>query len=192
MGELGAKGMATDKRILDAAERLFAERGFTAVTMKDICAEAFISRGGLYRHYSSTSAVFAAIIDREQQRAFVSLQRAKDGEVSPDKILKVYLEHRMNNILENSFGIDNAITEFASNGKNGRELAEKRAKDCLKIIEELIKMGNKTEVYHCKDVKATAKQICFIIEGMCKHSVILPITEKDVENQMKLISKMLK
>lgn len=184
--------MATDKRILDAAEKLFAERGFSAVTMKDICAEAFISRGGLYRHYSSPSVVFSAIIEREQQRAFASLQRAKDGEVSPDKILEVYLEHRMNNILGNAFGIDNAITEFASNGKDGRAIAEKRAADCLKIIEELIHMGNKIEVYHCKDVKATAKQICFIIEGMCKHSVILPITEKDVESQMKLINKMLR
>ena len=184
--------MATDNRILDAAERLFAERGFSAVTMKDICAEAFISRGGLYRHYSSTSAVFLAIIEREQGRAFASLQKAKDGEISPDRILKVYLEHRMNNILGNSFGIDNAITEFATNGNGGREIAEKRAKDCLKIIEELIRMGNKTGVYCCKDVKATAKQICFIIEGMCKHSVIIPVTEKDVEGQMKLISKMLK
>ncbi len=189
---MGAKGMATDKRILDAAERLFSERGFSAVTMKDICAEAFISRGGLYRHYSSTSVVFTSIIEREQERALASLQRAKDGEVSPDKILDVYLEHRMNNIVEHSFGIDNAITEFVVNGKNGREIAERRAVDCLNIIEELIRMGNAKEIYCCKDVKATAKQICWIIEGMCKHSVIIPVTQKDVDSQMKLIHKMLK
>ena len=189
---MGAKGMATDKRILDAAERLFAERGFTAVTMKDICAESFISRGGLYRHYSSTAMIFTAIIEREQQSAFASLKKAREGEIAPNKILEVYLEHRLNNILENSFGIDNAITEFATNGKNGREIAVKRAEDCLKILEELIKMGNKTEVYHCKDPKAAAKHICFIIEGMCKHSVIIPVTEKDVQAQMKRINDMLR
>ena len=189
---MGTKGLATDKRILDAAERLFSDRGFSAVTMKDICAEAFISRGGLYRHYSSTSVVFSSIIEREQERALASLQRAKDGEVSPDKILDVYLEHRMSNIVEHSFGIDNAITEFAINGKNGKEVAERRASDCINIIEELITMGNNMNIYCCKDVKATAKQICWIIEGMCKHSVILPVTQKDVESQMKLIHKMLK
>lgn len=184
--------MATDKRILDAAEKLFAKSGFTAVTMKDICAAAYISRGGLYRHYSSTTMVFTAIIDREQEKAYAALQRAKDGEISPDKILQVYLEHRMNHILADDFGIDNAITEFAANAENGREIAKKRAEDCLKIIEELIRMGNKAEVYNCKDVKATAKQICFIIEGMCKHSAIIPLTEKDADNQIKLINKMLK
>ena len=183
--------MATDKRILDAAQSLFAMRGFTAVTMKDICAAAFISRGGLYRHYSSTTAVFTAIIEREQEKAYAALQRAKDGEVSPDKILEVYLEHRMTQIIESDFGIDNAITEFASNTENGREIAKKRAEDCLKIIEELIRMGNKAEIYDCKDVKATAKQICWIIEGMCKHSVIIPVTEKDAESQIKLIRKSL-
>jgi len=189
---MGAKGLATEKRILDAAERLFAKYGFTAVTMKDIGAKACISRGGLYRHYSSPSAVFAAIINREQERAFDSLKRAKDGEISPDKILDVYLEHRMTHILENEVGIDNAITEFAANGVNGKELAEKRANDCLEVIEELISMGNKTGVYHCKDIKATAKQICWVIEGMFKHSAIIPITEKDIQNQIKLINRMLK
>ena len=184
--------MATDKRILDAAEKLFAERGFTAVTMKDICAEAFISRGGLYRHYSSTSVIFTAIIDREQEMAFASLDKAREGEISPDKILEVYLEHRMNSILNHKFGIDNAITEFVSNGKNGREIAEKRGADCMKIVEELICMGNECGVYHCENVKATAKQICFIIEGMCKHSVVFPITENDVKDQLELIVKMLK
>ena len=189
---MGAKGLATDKRILDAAERLFSERGFSAVTMKDICAEAYISRGGLYRHYSSTSVVFTSIIEREQERALASLQRAKAGEVSPDKILDVYLEHRMSNIVEHSFGIDNAITEFAMNGKNGKEVVEKRAMDCLGIIEELIRMGNEKEIYFCKDIKSTAKQICWIIEGMCKHAVIIPVTQKDIDSQMKLIHKMLK
>lgn len=184
--------MATDKRILDAAAGLFAMRGFTAVTMKDICAAASISRGGLYRHYSSTAMVFTAIIEREQEMAHNALQRAKDGEVSPDKILDVYLEHRMSNILDCDFGIDNAITEFASNTENGRKIAQKRAEDCLQIIEELIRMGNKAEIYDCKDVKSTAKQICWIIEGMCKHSVIIPIIEKDVDNQLKLINDMLK
>lgn len=189
---MGAKGMATDKRILDAAEKLFSERGFTAVTMKDICAASVISRGGLYRHYSSTTVIFKSIIDREQERAYAALKRAKDGEITPDKILEVYLEYRMKRILDEDFGIDNAITEFAANAENGREIAIKRAEDCLKVIEELIRMGNKMEIYNCKDVKATAKQICWIIEGMFKHSAIIPVTQKDVENQLKLINNMLK
>lgn len=58
---MGAKGIATDTRILDAAEKLFSEKGYTAVTMKDLCAEAYISRGGLYRHYSSTAVVLSLI-----------------------------------------------------------------------------------------------------------------------------------
>lgn len=189
---MGAKGLATEKRILDAAEKLFLEKGYTAVTMKDICAEANISRGGLYRHYSSTAVVFTAIIEREQSWALASLKCAKDGEISPDKILNVYLEHRMDNIVNSTFGIDNAIAEFAMNTENGKAIAQKRAKDCLAIVEELIRMGNAKKKFNCKDVKATARQICWIIEGMCKHSVIIPIAKSDIEVQMKLIKRMLK
>lgn len=189
---MSSKGMATDKRILDAAEKLFIENGFTAVTMKKISTESMISRGGLYRHYSSTSTIFAAVIEREQKKALASLKRAKDGEIAPNKILEVYIQHRMDSILHRDLGIDNAIVEFAICGENGKEIAEKRAKNSVAIIEELITMSNQNGVYHCKNVKAAAKHICFIIEGMCKHSVIMPLTKTDVESQFRLIRDMLK
>ena len=42
---------------------MFAEKGFTKVTMKDICEACDLSRGGLYRHYGSTQEIFEAILD---------------------------------------------------------------------------------------------------------------------------------
>ena len=50
---MGKKGEITKQFILDKAFGLFAENGFHRVTMKDICDRTDLSRGGLYRYYSS-------------------------------------------------------------------------------------------------------------------------------------------
>lgn len=51
-------------QILDAALHEFSERGFGAARMEDIAARAGLSKGGLYAHFSSKSAVFKALMQR--------------------------------------------------------------------------------------------------------------------------------
>ncbi len=57
------KGDRTKREILQAAQELFSQRGYAVVTMSDLCAATGLSRGGLYRHYSSTEEVFAALLN---------------------------------------------------------------------------------------------------------------------------------
>lgn len=45
------------KEIREAAKRVFLKKGFTATTMEDVIAEVGMSKGGVYRHYKSTSAM---------------------------------------------------------------------------------------------------------------------------------------
>ena len=54
-------GSVTGRDICDA----IAEKGFKDVTMSDICEKSQLSRGGLYRHYSSTSEIFREIISED-------------------------------------------------------------------------------------------------------------------------------
>ncbi len=51
-------------QILDAALHEFSERGFGAARMDDIAARAGLSKGGLYAHFDSKSAVFQALMRR--------------------------------------------------------------------------------------------------------------------------------
>lgn len=57
---------STPDRLLDAAQRLFAEQGFGGTSVADIEeAAGFTRRGGtLFKHFPSKKAVFTAMIDR--------------------------------------------------------------------------------------------------------------------------------
>lgn len=56
------------RRILDVAERLFAERGVAATTMDDIAAAAAVGKGTLYRRFGDRAGLGEALLD-ERERA---------------------------------------------------------------------------------------------------------------------------
>lgn len=50
------------RQILDCAKQVFAERGFHAASISDICAAAGIGRGTLYLYFRNKKDVFTALI----------------------------------------------------------------------------------------------------------------------------------
>jgi AcrR family transcriptional regulator len=50
--------------ILDAAERLFLGRGYTATTMEDLSAAADVAVGSIYAHFGGKEGVYSALVDR--------------------------------------------------------------------------------------------------------------------------------
>ncbi len=64
----------SDRRteILDAAERCFARSGFHRASMQDICGEASMSPGNLYRYFPSKEALIAGICERNRAEAVAS------------------------------------------------------------------------------------------------------------------------
>ena len=56
----------TTAAILDASEKLFAERGFTAVTVRDIAAEAGVSHALVHRYLGSKEQVYRAMLSRRE------------------------------------------------------------------------------------------------------------------------------
>ena len=97
-------GEVTRTRILDAAERLFAEHGYTAVSLRSITAEAGVNVAAIHFHFASKEALFEAIFKRRIEpingKRIAALEAAvQKGRKSPPNIdeiisafVKPYLE----------------------------------------------------------------------------------------------------
>jgi TetR/AcrR family transcriptional regulator, repressor for uid operon len=69
------------RQILEAAHACFVRRGFHAASMAEICAEARLSAGAVYRYFPSKEEIVLAIGEGELSRAqafFVELDAAED------------------------------------------------------------------------------------------------------------------
>ena len=83
------RGEETRSRILDAAGELFAEHGYDATSVADICARAGVTKGAFYHHFKSKQAVFLEMRDRWLAPLETQLTLARD----PDETLPQLLQH---------------------------------------------------------------------------------------------------
>jgi AcrR family transcriptional regulator len=60
----------TRSLLLDAAEDVFAEKGFAPATLDDIAQTAGYTKGAIYKHFATKEDLFLAVSDRYWRRYF--------------------------------------------------------------------------------------------------------------------------
>src|SRR5258708_34871740 len=58
------RSLQRHERILDAATRVFATKGYHGTLVDEIALEAETSKGGVYFHFPNKQAIFLALFDR--------------------------------------------------------------------------------------------------------------------------------
>lgn len=76
-----------ERQILDAAVRVFAERGFHSASMDEISEVAGISKPMIYAYLGSKDELFVACIQREAGRLLDAIGEAVEANLSPDEQL---------------------------------------------------------------------------------------------------------
>lgn len=70
----------TRGRILDAAEEVFAERGYQAAAVDEIVQRSGTSKGSFYFHFPSKQAIFQALVDGQADRLARRVEERIAGE----------------------------------------------------------------------------------------------------------------
>jgi len=71
-----AKSAISQKRVLDAAARIFRDYGYAGATMRVIAEEAGLKAGSLYYHYKSKDELISAVLDLGMNAAIAALKAA--------------------------------------------------------------------------------------------------------------------
>jgi AcrR family transcriptional regulator len=82
----GTKGMPRadrEQQLLDVGERLFAERGYRAVSMDDIASAAGVTKPIIYGYFGSKDAFYAAGIRRAYDECAARVEAAAATEAAP-------------------------------------------------------------------------------------------------------------
>ena len=111
-------GLATRAVILEAAVRVFAERGFSDATSKEICEHANANNAAVNYYFGGKDALYAEVL-REAHRQMVSLEDLNEiveSSASPEDKLRAFLELllRAASDPEKRWGIKVFLRELAS------------------------------------------------------------------------------
>jgi AcrR family transcriptional regulator len=181
---MGSKAKKTKEKILQEAYLLFAEKGFKAVTMTDICEKTGLSRGGLYRYYSGTEQIFSEIISKE----YVISDRIERQE-SAINILEDMLEAIRCEIIDKELSLSLAIYEYA-NLRNDVFFITVNNNAKNRWI-SLLNYGMESGEFKCVDVKQTADLILYYYQGLRMWSRVIPFDQQEAENYVNTIRQML-
>lgn len=85
----------TRRRLLDAAERLFAERGFEATSLRDVTSKAKANLAAVNYHFGSKDALVRAVFERRlgevNRRRLALLNGTGRGRPAPEEILHAFI-----------------------------------------------------------------------------------------------------
>ena len=188
---MSTKSNNTKKNIIDASMQLFANKGYLAITMKDICDRCGLSRGGLYRHYSSTKEIFIAMLDRDIGDDRNAVKQAFDQRVPAKVIFEHYLAHEKNAIFSDNKGLFFATHEFAFVESEQRAYFDKRVELSVDLLSSLFRYGQETGEFKNFDITNVATHIIYFFDGLKTSSSVLTITEEMVNQQLNIIKEML-
>lgn len=133
----------TKEDILFSSLKLFAERGFEAVSTSMIASEIGITKGALYRHFENKQAIFDEII----QRMFELDEKQANENHVPAKKYEDDKEAYQNTVLKDlcAFQIEQFIfwteNEFARLFRRMITIEQYRSKEMRKLYQDVICLG---------------------------------------------------
>ena len=77
------KDRVSRNHILDAAERIFGEKGFHEATLKEVAEQAEFSVGALYAFFEGKDDLFAQVLERQGRALVAVMEEARAGIASP-------------------------------------------------------------------------------------------------------------
>lgn len=183
---MGEKSVQKKQYILDTARKVFAEKGFKNVTMKDIVEACEISRGGLYLYFDSTEQILMEILHMEAEEADdLFTDHISEDDTAAD-ILTLFLKEQKKELLQNKNSLTVAVYEyfFTHKSTDKNNMLRRQFDAGVRVLEKLIEAGIASGEFYCEDPKGAAANIMYVLEGMKINAQTFGITEKMVDEQL--------
>lgn len=154
-------------QILEAATKVFTQRGFANARMDDIVAEANLSKGSLYWYFDSKDALIIGILDRVFDWETSHLRDLIDAQVSAQKKLEIIFDASLQDI-EKMKPLMPLFLEFwtlSVRRKSINQAIKRYYQSFLELIEPVIELGIQCDEFRPVDIKQAAIAIGSMFEG---------------------------
>lgn len=191
-GSMGEKSIQKKRYIVETARKVFMEKGFKKVTMKDIVEACDISRGGLYLYFENTSQIFSEVLKLESEETDDVFSKNIDENATAVDILLLFFKEQKKEILKRKDTLTQAIYEYYFENYNlpkKDNVLKKQFDSAVKVIEKLIEIGVENDEIVCDDYEGTARNIMYVLEGLKISAQTTGITPDAVDRELLYILK---
>jgi TetR/AcrR family fatty acid metabolism transcriptional regulator len=191
-GIIAMKNKNGDKynRIIDAATKVFAKRGFFHAKVSDIAKEAHVADGTIYLYFENKDDILISLFEEKMKAVLENMM----DEVSKEKdalrkIEKFALTHLK--LIELNKNVAEIIqVELRQSSKFMKEYKNERFLQYLNLIDDIIKEGQEQGVFKKEIIPGIAKRAFFgALDEMSRFWVLSSHKKYDIETAAKQISE---
>ena len=163
-------GIESKKRILEAAIRVFSEHGYAKANMRMIAKAADISIGGLYLYFKNKEDLCFTLIKNRLDDLAGRTKEAVGDIDDPAEAVGKFISIHINYVKKHRelILVQGRELGFAF----GTEIKKKFFRSQRKLLEDIIRKGIKSGVFHRCDVEEAAKIIFGAIRGFVLSIVV--------------------
>lgn len=134
----------SSERILNAAEDLFAGKGFDAVSMNDIAAAAEVCKANVFHHFKSKNDLYLAVVRRACAGASAHLDDLGAKQAPLAERLGTFAEAHLQELLEHAHITRLILRELlGGNPRAGQDLAEQVYGEKFSRFVAILRAGQK-------------------------------------------------
>jgi len=149
---------ATAERILQVASKLFAEKGFANVSVRDICRETGTSPPVIYYYFRNKKGLFDAVARRQiSMDVFIKkLSKVSEAE-DPRKGLQAFIATYLASFPEHTFDIGLYMRDSASLDKQSAQMVFGDLERIKGVASKMVQKGMEKGIFREADPGLTAE-----------------------------------
>lgn len=184
------KNVDKHDKIIRAAVKVFAKKGFYSARISDIAKVAKVADGTIYLYFNNKFDILISVFDIEISKIIAQLKELIGKEENPCRMLEIYALKHLSLLKENKGLAEIIQMELRQNNKLIKEYRITRFSEYVDIISSIIRKGQKMKIFHEEIKPGIAKRAFFgALDEVARLWILSPKPPYDIEETAKQISK---
>ena len=154
----GSYAKLTKPKISEIALHLFAERGYAAVSMRQIASKVGLQAGALYNYFPDKQTILADLLINHMENLLLTWHKQKLPQ-KPDKLLEFFVDFHIEYHLNRPEEVFIAYMELRNLNPDNFQKIEKLRNKYERILSEILTVGVNKNLFSCENTKVTSLAI---------------------------------
>ncbi len=179
------------QRIINAALKVFAKKGFYNSRVSEIAKEAEVADGTIYLYFKNKDDILISVFETEMMKMISNMKKELSKCHDPVEKIRIFAFQHLNMITENQEWAEVAQVELRQSSKFMREYVKDHYTDYINIFAYIIREGQEKGIFKEGINTGIAKRAFFgALDEMGRYWVLSRSKRYSVEESSKQISDM--
>ena len=177
-------------RIISAATKVFAKKGFYKAKVSEIAQEAAVADGTIYLYFENKEAILISLFEEQMKHVLDNMREQISKEKDAAKKIEKFALSHLKLIEQNKDMAEIIQVELRQSSKFMKEYENEKFAQYLNLIDNIIREGQEEGIFKKTVIPGIAKRAFFgALDEMSRFWVLSTRRKYDIETAARQISE---